>query len=151
MKKVVYIVILLNLVSCMYIKSELSFYDPYENISIKKDKIEKIKKIEKFEEKKPKIRKVVVEKKVEEKEELKPIMIDSQTKYILKRIKSDYSLIESEETIERLTKEYATRIQEKTKKNINILKFISEVHKVVKETKMKSYTLAVTRVLNNWK
>lgn len=151
MKKVVYIVILLNLVSCMYIKSELSFYDPYENISIKKDKIEKNKKIEKVEEKKPEIRKVLVEKKVEEKEELKPIMIDSQTKYILKRIKSDYSLIESEETIERLTKEYATRIQEKTKKNINILKFISEVHKVVKETKMKSYTLAVTRVLNNWK
>lgn len=147
MDKIIYILAILSFASCTVIRSGFSSYDPYENVVIKRN-IEK--KVEKSIEKKDVKETPKRIEKIEIKEELKPIVIDMQSEVILKRFKQDYGLIESNETIKRLTKEYVEKIQEKTNKNVRVPEFLLQVNKVIKETKTKSYTLAITRVLNNW-
>lgn len=152
MRKIALMIALASLVSCTGLKSEFSSYDPYEKVVLN-NKTETIKTNKK---EKQTITKTSVEKnekvvnKINYNEELKPVIIDSQSEYILKRLKQDYSLIESNETIKRLTKEYIEKIQKSVNKNIRVPEFLSKVNKIIKETKTKSYTLAVTRVLNNW-
>lgn len=153
MKKSIYILTVLSLASCTVIKSGFSSYDPYENVVIKRKIEKKVEKKEILEKVTPKKieKEDVITKVIETKEEeLKPVVIDTQSEVILKRFKQDYGLIESNETIKRLTREYITKIQEKTHKKVRVAEFLLQVNKVIKETKTKSYTLAITRVLNNW-
>lgn len=91
--------------------------------------------------------------KTEEKElniKLEDIVFTQQEKTILELFKTEYNLVESKEDIIRKTKESILQISKKNNKKIKNLEFIKEVNEVLKTTKTKSYTLAVTRVINGW-
>jgi hypothetical protein len=87
---------------------------------------------------------------VKKEEPIKPVVLTRDIKEILRAIKKDYNLVESNDDIERKTVEGLTRLRKETNKNITPAELLKEIHKVIKETNTKSYTMAISRVLNNW-
>ena len=87
---------------------------------------------------------------VKREEPIKPVVLTRDIKEILRAIKKDYNLVESNDDIERKTVEGLTRLRKETNKNITPAELLKEIHKVIKETNTKSYTMAISRVLNNW-
>lgn len=163
-KKLVLLVLILSITSCTGFKGVISHNDPYKNVVLRK-KLEHIEKVEK-----PRnndISKMIVVKKEEPKpkpkvesldniisvkreEPIKPVVLTRDIKEILRAIKKDYNLVESNDDIERKTVEGLTRLRKETNKNITPAELLKEIHKVIKETNTKSYTMAISRVLNNW-
>lgn len=163
-KKLVLLVLILSITSCTGFKGVISPNDPYKNVVLRK-KLEHIEKVEK-----PRnndISKMIVVKKEEPKpkpkvesldniisvkreEPIKPVVLTRDIKEILRAIKKDYNLVESNDDIERKTVEGLTRLRKETNKNITPAELLKEIHKVIKETNTKSYTMAISRVLNNW-
>lgn len=87
---------------------------------------------------------------VKKEEPIKPVVLTRDIKEILRAIKKDYNLVESNDDIERKTVEGLTRLRKENNKNITPAELLKEIHKVIKETNTKSYTMAISRVLNNW-
>lgn len=163
-KKLVLLALILSITSCTGFKGVISHNDPYKNVVLRK-KLEHIEKVEK-----PRnndISKMIVVKKEEPKpkpkvesldniisvkkeEPIKPVVLTRDIKEILRAIKKDYNLVESNDDIERKTVEGLTRLRKETNKNITPAELLKEIHKVIKETNTKSYTMAISRVLNNW-
>lgn len=163
-KKLVLLALILSITSCTGFKGVISPNDPYKNVVLRK-KLEHIEKVEK-----PRnndISKMIVVKKEEPKpkpkvesldniisvkkeEPIKPVVLTRDIKEILRAIKKDYNLVESNDDIERKTVEGLTRLRKETNKNITPAELLKEIHKVIKETNTKSYTMAISRVLNNW-
>lgn len=163
-KKLVLLVLILSITSCTGFKGVISPNDPYKNVVLRK-KLEHTEKVEK-----PRnndISKMIVVKKEEPKpkpkvesldniisvkkeEPIKPVILTRDIKEILRAIKKDYNLVESNDDIERKTVEGLTRLRKETNKNITPAELLKEIHKVIKETNTKSYTMAISRVLNNW-
>lgn len=163
-KKLVLLVLILSITSCTGFKGVISPNDPYKNVVLRK-KLEHTEKVEK-----PRnndISKMIVVKKEEPKpkpkvesldniisvkreEPIKPVVLTRDIKEILRAIKKDYNLVESNDDIERKTVEGLTRLRKETNKNITPAELLKEIHKVIKETNTKSYTMAISRVLNNW-
>lgn len=163
-KKLVLLVLILSITSCTGFKGVISHNDPYKNVVLRK-KMEHTEKVEK-----PRnndISKMIVVKKEESKpkpkvesldniisvkkeEPIKPVVLTRDIKEILRAIKKDYNLVESNDDIERKTVEGLTRLRKETNKNITPAELLKEIHKVIKETNTKSYTMAISRVLNNW-
>ncbi|WP_288778274.1 hypothetical protein [uncultured Sneathia sp.] len=163
-KKLVLLALILSITSCTGFKGVISPNDPYKNVVLRK-KLEHTEKVEK-----PRnndISKMIVVKKEEPKpkpkvesldniisvkkeEPIKPVVLTRDIKEILRAIKKDYNLVESNDDIERKTVEGLTRLRKETNKNITPAELLKEIHKVIKETNTKSYTMAISRVLNNW-
>lgn len=163
-KKLVLLALILSITSCAGFKGVISHNDPYKNVVLRK-KVEYKEKVEK-----PRnndISKMIVVKKEEPKpkpkvesldniisvkkeEPIKPVVLTRDIKEILRAIKKDYNLVESNDDIERKTVEGLTRLRKETNKNITPAELLKEIHKVIKETNTKSYTMAISRVLNNW-
>lgn len=163
-KKLVLLALILSITSCTGFKGVISHNDPYKNVVLRK-KVEYKEKVEK-----PRnndISKMIVVKKEEPKpkpkvesldniisvkreEPIKPVVLTRDIKEILRAIKKDYNLVESNDDIERKTVEGLTRLRKETNKNITPAELLKEIHKVIKETNTKSYTMAISRVLNNW-
>lgn len=163
-KKLVLLALILSITSCTGFKGVISHNDPYKNVVLRK-KLEYTEKVEK-----PRnndISKMIVVKKEEPKpkpkvesldniisvkreEPIKPVVLTRDIKEILRAIKKDYNLVESNDDIERKTVEGLTRLRKETNKNITPAELLKEIHKVIKETNTKSYTMAISRVLNNW-
>lgn len=163
-KKLVLLALILSITSCTGFKGVISPNDPYKNVVLRK-KVEYKEKVEK-----PRnndISKMIVVKKEEPKpkpkvesldniisvkkeEPIKPVVLTRDIKEILRAIKKDYNLVESNDDIERKTVEGLTRLRKETNKNITPAELLKEIHKVIKETNTKSYTMAISRVLNNW-
>lgn len=143
-KKLVLLVLILSITSCTGFKGVISPNDPYKNVVLRK-KLEHTEKVEK-----PRnndISKMIV---VKKEEPIKPVVLTRDIKEILRAIKKDYNLVESNDDIERKTVEGLTRLRKETNKNITPAELLKEIHKVIKETNTKSYTMAISRVLNNW-
>lgn len=117
-----------------------------------KPKVESLDKIisVKKEEPKPKVESLDNIISVKKEEPIKPVVLTRDIKEILRAIKKDYNLVESNDDIERKTVEGLTRLRKETNKNITPAELLKEIHKVIKETNTKSYTMAISRVLNNW-
>lgn len=163
-KKLVLLVLILSITSCTGFKGVISPNDPYKNVVLRK-KLEHTEKVEKprnndiskmivvkKEEPKPKPRVESLDKiiSVKKEEPIKPVVLTRDIKEILRAIKKDYNLVESNDDIERKTVEGLTRLRKETNKNITPAELLKEIHKVIKETNTKSYTMAISRVLNNW-
>lgn len=163
-KKLVLLVLILSITSCTGFKGVISPNDPYKNVVLRK-KLEHTEKVEKprnndiskmivvkKEEPKPKPRAESLDKiiSVKKEEPIKPVVLTRDIKEILRAIKKDYNLVESNDDIERKTVEGLTRLRKETNKNITPAELLKEIHKVIKETNTKSYTMAISRVLNNW-
>lgn len=177
-KKLVLLVLILSITSCTGFKGVISPNDPYKNVVLRK-KLEHTEKVEKprnndiskmivvkKEEPKPKVESldnIISVKKpkpkvesldniisVKREEPIKPVVLTRDIKEILRAIKKDYNLVESNDDIERKTVEGLTRLRKETNKNITPAELLKEIHKVIKETNTKSYTMAISRVLNNW-
>lgn len=179
-KKLVLLVLILSITSCTGFKGVISHNDPYKNVVLRKklEHIEKVEKprnndiskmiVVKKEEPKPKpkvesLDNIISVKKtkpkvesldniisVKKEEPIKPVVLTRDIKEILRAIKKDYNLVESNDDIERKTVEGLTRLRKETNKNITPAELLKEIHKVIKETNTKSYTMAISRVLNNW-
>ena len=179
-KKLVLLVLILSITSCTGFKGVISPNDPYKNVVLRKklehtEKVEKPRNndiskmiVVKIEEPKPKpkvesLDNIISVKKtkpkvesldniisVKKEEPIKPVVLTRDIKEILRAIKKDYNLVESNDDIERKTVEGLTRLRKETNKNITPAELLKEIHKVIKETNTKSYTMAISRVLNNW-
>lgn len=179
-KKLVLLALILSITSCTGFKGVISHNDPYKNVVLRKklEHIEKVEKprnndiskmiVVKKEEPKPKpkvesLDNIISVKKpkpkvesldniisVKKEEPIKPVVLTRDIKEILRAIKKDYNLVESNDDIERKTVEGLTRLRKETNKNITPAELLKEIHKVIKETNTKSYTMAISRVLNNW-
>ncbi|MFG5919228.1 hypothetical protein ACFFBA_000637 [Sneathia vaginalis] len=179
-KKLVLLVLILSITSCTGFKGVISPNDPYKNVVLRKklehtEKVEKPRNndiskmiVVKKEEPKPKpkvesLDNIISVKKpkpkvesldniisVKREEPIKPVVLTRDIKEILRAIKKDYNLVESNDDIERKTVEGLTRLRKETNKNITPAELLKEIHKVIKETNTKSYTMAISRVLNNW-
>jgi lipoprotein len=179
-KKLVLLALILSITSCTGFKGVISHNDPYKNVVLRKklEHIEKVEKprnndiskmiVVKKEEPKPKpkvesLDNIISVKKpkpkvesldniisVKREEPIKPVILTRDIKEILRAIKKDYNLVESNDDIERKTVEGLTRLRKETNKNITPAELLKEIHKVIKETNTKSYTMAISRVLNNW-
>lgn len=179
-KKLVLLVLILSITSCTGFKGVISPNDPYKNVVLRKklehtEKVEKPRNndiskmiVVKKEEPKPKpkvesLDNIISVKKpkpkvesldniisVKKEEPIKPVVLTREIKEILRAIKKDYNLVESNDDIERKTVEGLTRLRKETNKNITPAELLKEIHKVIKETNTKSYTMAISRVLNNW-
>lgn len=179
-KKLVLLVLILSITSCTGFKGVISPNDPYKNVVLRKklehtEKVEKPRNndiskmiVVKKEEPKPKpkvesLDNIISVKKtkpnvesldniisVKKEEPIKPVVLTRDIKEILRAIKKDYNLVESNDDIERKTVEGLTRLRKETNKNITPAELLKEIHKVIKETNTKSYTMAISRVLNNW-
>lgn len=179
-KKLVLLVLILSITSCTGFKGVISPNDPYKNVVLRKkleytEKVEKPRNndiskmiVVKKEEPKPKpkvesLDSIISVKKprpkvesldniisVKREEPIKPVVLTRDIKEILRAIKKDYNLVESNDDIERKTVEGLTRLRKETNKNITPAELLKEIHKVIKETNTKSYTMAISRVLNNW-
>lgn len=161
-KKLVLLVLILSITSCTGFKGVISHNDPYKNVVLRK-KMEHTEKVEKprnndiskmivvkKEEPKPKVESLDKIISVKKEEPIKPVVLTRDIKEILRAIKKDYNLVESNDDIERKTVEGLTRLRKETNKNITPAELLKEIHKVIKETNTKSYTMAISRVLNNW-
>lgn len=179
-KKLVLLALILSITSCTGFKGVISPNDPYKNVVLRKklehtEKVEKTRNndiskmiVVKKEEPKPKpkvesLDNIISVKKpkpkvesldniisVKREEPIKPVVLTRDIKEILRAIKKDYNLVESNDDIERKTVEGLTRLRKETNKNITPAELLKEIHKVIKETNTKSYTMAISRVLNNW-
>lgn len=179
-KKLVLLALILSITSCAGFKGVISHNDPYKNVVLRKkveykEKVEKPRNndiskmiVVKKEEPKPKpkvesLDNIISVKKpkpkvesldniisVKKEEPIKPVVLTRDIKEILRAIKKDYNLVESNDDIERKTVEGLTRLRKETNKNITPAELLKEIHKVIKETNTKSYTMAISRVLNNW-
>lgn len=179
-KKLVLLALILSITSCTGFKGVISHNDPYKNVVLRKkleytEKVEKPRNndiskmiVVKKEEPKPKpkvesLDNIISVKKpkpkvesldniisVKREEPIKPVVLTRDIKEILRAIKKDYNLVESNDDIERKTVEGLTRLRKETNKNITPAELLKEIHKVIKETNTKSYTMAISRVLNNW-
>lgn len=179
-KKLVLLALILSITSCTGFKGVISPNDPYKNVVLRrkveyKEKVEKPRNndiskmiVVKKEEPKPKpkvesLDNIISVKKpkpkvesldniisVKKEEPIKPVVLTRDIKEILRAIKKDYNLVESNDDIERKTVEGLTRLRKETNKNITPAELLKEIHKVIKETNTKSYTMAISRVLNNW-
>ena len=179
-KKLVLLALILSITSCTGFKGVISPNDPYKNVVLRKkleytEKVEKPRNndiskmiVVKKEEPKPKpkvesLDNIISVKKpkpkvesldniisVKREEPIKPVILTRDIKEILRAIKKDYNLVESNDDIERKTVEGLTRLRKETNKNITPAELLKEIHKVIKETNTKSYTMAISRVLNNW-
>lgn len=179
-KKLVLLALILSITSCTGFKGVISPNDPYKNVVLRKklehtEKVEKTRNndiskmiVVKKEEPKPKpkvesLDSIISVKKprpkvesldniisVKREEPIKPVVLTRDIKEILRAIKKDYNLVESNDDIERKTVEGLTRLRKETNKNITPAELLKEIHKVIKETNTKSYTMAISRVLNNW-
>lgn len=179
-KKLVLLALILSITSCTGFKGVISHNDPYKNVVLRKkleytEKVEKPRNndiskmiVVKKEEPKPKpkvesLDNIISVKKprpkvesldniisVKKEEPIKPVVLTRDIKEILRAIKKDYNLVESNDDIERKTVEGLTRLRKETNKNITPAELLKEIHKVIKETNTKSYTMAISRVLNNW-
>lgn len=179
-KKLVLLALILSITSCTGFKGVISHNDPYKNVVLRKkleytEKVEKPRNndiskmiVVKKEEPKPKpkvesLDSIISVKKprpkvesldniisVKREEPIKPVVLTRDIKEILRAIKKDYNLVESNDDIERKTVEGLTRLRKETNKNITPAELLKEIHKVIKETNTKSYTMAISRVLNNW-
>ena len=179
-KKLVLLALILSITSCTGFKGVISHNDPYKNVVLRKkveykEKVEKPRNndiskmiVVKKEEPKPKpkvesLDNIISVKKpkpkvesldniisVKKEEPIKPVVLIRDIKEILRAIKKDYNLVESNDDIERKTVEGLTRLRKETNKNITPAELLKEIHKVIKETNTKSYTMAISRVLNNW-
>ena len=121
-------------------------------ISVKKPrpKVESLDNIISVKKPKPKVESLNNIISVKREEPIKPVVLTRDVKEILRAIKKDYNLVESNDDIERKTVEGLTRLRKETNKNITPAELLKEIHKVIKETNTKSYTMAISRVLNNW-
>ena len=121
-------------------------------ISVKKPKpkVESLDNIISVKKPKPKVESLDNIISVKREEPIKPVILTRDIKEILRAIKKDYNLVESNDDIERKTVEGLTRLRKETNKNITPAELLKEIHKVIKETNTKSYTMAISRVLNNW-
>ena len=121
-------------------------------ISVKKPrpKVESLDNIISVKKPKPKVESLDNIISVKREEPIKPVVLTRDIKEILRAIKKDYNLVESNDDIERKTVEGLTRLRKETNKNITPAELLKEIHKVIKETNTKSYTMAISRVLNNW-
>lgn len=115
-----------------------------------KPKVESLDKIISVKKTKPKVESLDNIISVKREEPIKPVVLTRDIKEILRAIKKDYNLVESNDDIERKTVEGLTRLRKETNKNITPAELLKEIHKVIKETNTKSYTMAISRVLNNW-
>lgn len=163
-KKLVLLVLILSITSCTGFKGVISPNDPYKNVVLRrkveyKEKVEKPRNndiskmiVVKKEEPKPKPKVESLDNiiSVKKEEPIKPVVLTRDIKEILRAIKKDYNLVESNDDIERKTVEGLTRLRKETNKNITPAELLKEIHKVIKETNTKSYTMAISRVLNNW-
>lgn len=179
-KKLVLLALILSITSCTGFKGVISHNDPYKNVVLRKkleytEKVEKPRNndiskmiVVKKEEPKPKpkvesLDNIISVKKpkpkvesldniisVKREEPIKPVVLTRDIKEILRAIKKDYNLVESNDDIERKTVEGLTRLRKEINKNITPAELLKEIHKVIKETNTKSYTMAISRVLNNW-
>lgn len=165
-KKLVLLVLILSITSCTGFKGVISPNDPYKNVVLRKklehtEKVEKprnndiskmivVKKEEPKQKPKPKVESLDNIISVKKEEPIKPVVLTRDIKEILRAIKKDYNLVESNDDIERKTVEGLTRLRKETNKNITPAELLKEIHKVIKETNTKSYTMAISRVLNNW-
>lgn len=161
-KKLVLLVLILSITSCTGFRGVISHNDPYKNVVLRK-KVEHTEKVEKprnndiskmivvkKEEPKPKVESLDKIISVKKEEPIKPVVLTRDIKEILRAIKKDYNLVESNEDMERKTVEGLTKLRKETNKNITPAELLKEIHKVIKETNTKSYTMAISRVLNNW-
>ena len=132
----------MSIASCTGFKGVISPNDPYKNVVLRK-KLEHIEKVEK-----PRnndISKMIVVKKEEPKpkpkvesldniisvkkeEPIKPVVLTRDIKEILRAIKKDYNLVESNDDIERKTVEGLTRLRKETNKNITPAESVSYTH-----------------------
>lgn len=165
-KKLVLLALILSITSCTGFKGVISHNDPYKNVVLRrkveyKEKVEKprnndiskmivVKKEEPKPKPKPKVESLDNIISVKREEPIKPVVLTRDIKEILRAIKKDYNLVESNDDIERKTVEGLTRLRKETNKNITPAELLKEIHKVIKETNTKSYTMAISRVLNNW-
>lgn len=165
-KKLVLLALILSITSCTGFKGVISPNDPYKNVVLRKklehtEKVEKprnndiskmivVKKEEPKQKPKPKVESLDNIISVKKEEPIKPVVLTRDIKEILRAIKKDYNLVESNDDIERKTVEGLTRLRKETNKNITPAELLKEIHKVIKETNTKSYTMAISRVLNNW-
>ena len=165
-KKLVLLVLILSITSCTGFKGVISPNDPYKNVVLRKklehtEKVEKprnndiskmivVKKEEPKPKPKPRVESLDKIISVKKEEPIKPVVLTRDIKEILRAIKKDYNLVESNDDIERKTVEGLTRLRKETNKNITPAELLKEIHKVIKETNTKSYTMAISRVLNNW-
>lgn len=165
-KKLVLLALILSITSCTGFKGVISHNDPYKNVVLRKkleytEKVEKprnndiskmivAKKEEPKQKPKPKVESLDNIISVKKEEPIKPVVLTRDIKEILRAIKKDYNLVESNDDIERKTVEGLTRLRKETNKNITPAELLKEIHKVIKETNTKSYTMAISRVLNNW-
>lgn len=115
-----------------------------------KPRVESLDKIISVKKTKPKVESLDNIISVKREEPIKPVVLTRDIKEILRAIKKDYNLVESNDDIERKTVEGLTRLRKETNKNITPAELLKEIHKVIKETNTKSYTMAISRVLNNW-
>ena len=65
-------------------------------------------------------------------------------------LKDTYGLVESKEDIKRKTIEAIMKLRKEKNEKVSVQQFLLQVHKVIKESQTKSYTMAVTRVISNW-
>lgn len=165
-KKLVLLALILSITSCTGFKGVISHNDPYKNVVLRKkleytEKVEKprnndiskmivVKKEEPKPKPKPRVESLDNIISVKKEEPIKPVVLTRDIKEILRAIKKDYNLVESNDDIERKTVEGLTRLRKETNKNITPAELLKEIHKVIKETNTKSYTMAISRVLNNW-
>ncbi len=172
-RKIILISILIMLQSCASFRSLFSDNsDPYgrviENIDEEKKK-RKLTKTErkvynevkkaKTEKRKPKLnakeQKLYDEiynnsvKEDKEKDRNEDITLSRDGKEVLRLMKKVYNLIESYDIMERKTIEAVTKIREQKNPDEDTMAVIKEIHQILKETKTRSYTLAVARVMRN--
>ena len=95
-------------------------------------------------------KKPIVIVKTEEKIVEKPIVLEQNEVKLMELLKDTYGLVESKEDIKRKTIEAIMKLRKEKNEKVSVQQFLLQVHKVIKESQTKSYTMAVTRVISNW-
>ncbi len=166
-RKIILISILIMLQSCTSFRNLFSNNsDPYGRVIQKIDKEKEKRELTKTEKKVYKKVKVAkTEKKpleltAEEKklydeiynktlEEDGKVILSRDGKEVLRLMKKVYNLIEPYDVMERKTVEAVTKIRKQKNPNEDSMVVIKEINQILKETRTRSYTLAVARVMRN--
>ncbi len=77
------------------------------------------------------------------------VTLSEDGKEVLRLMKKVYNLIESYDIMQKKTIEAVEKIREQKEPDEDPLVVIKEIHKILKETRTRSYTLAVARVMRN--
>lgn len=77
------------------------------------------------------------------------IKLDANDEKVLRLIKRHYGMIEPHETMELKTKELIFKIRKEQEENITSTEVLALIHEMIKETKTRSFVLAVNRVERN--